>query len=152
MKRLAREWIRKAEEDFAVAQREMRARTCPAYGAICFHAQQCAEKYFKARLCEGGKAVTKTHDLPTLLTELATLDASLQLLDPAARVLVDFAVRYRYPGAWASRAVARTALNHAKLIRETMRRTMGLAATTARKSRGGGARQKTSRGRTRKRK
>lgn len=133
MKPLTREWITKAEEDFAVAEREMRARKSPAFGAICFHAQQCAEKYLKARLCESGKTVTRTHDLPMLLRELASIDPSLVLLDPAARVLVDFAVRYRYPGASASRTTARTALNHAKLIRDMLRQSLGLGTGKARK-------------------
>lgn len=50
MKPLAREWVNKAEGDFATAAREMRARKSPNYDAACFHAQQCVEKYLKALL------------------------------------------------------------------------------------------------------
>ena len=50
MSPLTQEWVEKAEEDFRVATREYRARKHPAYNAACFHAQQCAEKYLKARL------------------------------------------------------------------------------------------------------
>jgi hypothetical protein len=39
---MADEWIRKAEADFATAQREYRARRDPNYDDACFHAQQCA--------------------------------------------------------------------------------------------------------------
>ena len=46
------EWIEKAEDDFAIAGRELRARNNSDYGAACFHAQQCAEKYLKAFLQE----------------------------------------------------------------------------------------------------
>ncbi len=52
MKLLTREWIDKAEGDFATASREIRVRKSPNYDAVCFHAQQCAEKYLKALLQE----------------------------------------------------------------------------------------------------
>ncbi len=52
MKPLTREWVEKAEGDFATARRELRARKDPNYDAACFHAQQCAEKYLKACLQE----------------------------------------------------------------------------------------------------
>jgi len=130
---LVREWIAKADEDYEVAQREMRVRKSPALNAICFHAQQCAEKYFKARLCANGGGVIRTHDLTALLNELVKSDPTLELLHPAAHALMHYGVRFRYPGASATRPEARTALSHAKLIRETLRRTFGLPAGTTAK-------------------
>jgi HEPN domain-containing protein len=56
MKPLTLEWVAKAENDFATALRESRVRKNPNYDAVCFHAQQCAEKYLKARLQEAGIA------------------------------------------------------------------------------------------------
>ena len=56
MKPLTKEWVDKAEGDFITARRELRARKAPNYDAACFHAQQCAEKYLKARLQEEGIA------------------------------------------------------------------------------------------------
>jgi len=50
MKPMTAECLAKAEGDFTMLQREMRARKDPNYDGICFHAQQCAEKYLKARL------------------------------------------------------------------------------------------------------
>lgn len=47
---LTREWVGKAEGDFASAGRELRARKLPNYDSACFHAQQCAEKLLKAAL------------------------------------------------------------------------------------------------------
>ncbi|TWT46257.1 HEPN domain protein [Phycisphaerae bacterium RAS1] len=135
MKPLTREWIAKAEEDFAVARREMRTRTHPAFGAICFHAQQCAEKYLKARLCESGTPIERTHDLAKLLAELAKSDAGLGLLAPAADGLTSFGVKYRYPGATASRADARGALRAATLIREAMRMKLGVPIAPKRRKR-----------------
>jgi HEPN domain-containing protein len=57
------EWISKAEDDWHVAQMSYRARKHPSYDATVFHAQQCAEKYLKARLEEAGIAFSRTHDL-----------------------------------------------------------------------------------------
>jgi HEPN domain-containing protein len=50
MKPLTSEWVEKAEGDFATAKREIRVRKTPNFDAVCFHAQQCAEKYLKALL------------------------------------------------------------------------------------------------------
>lgn len=54
MKPETREWVEKAEGDFRTARRELLAPDSPNYDAACFHAQQCAEKYLKARLVEAG--------------------------------------------------------------------------------------------------
>ena len=71
MNLLTLEWIEKAEGDFATAQRELRARKLPNYDAVCFRAQQCAEKYLKAMLQEAGIVFGKTHNL-IILFELFT--------------------------------------------------------------------------------
>ena len=55
MKPLTAEWVQKGEDDFIVTQKMFRARKQPVYDAVCFHAQQCAEKYLKAYLQELGK-------------------------------------------------------------------------------------------------
>jgi HEPN domain-containing protein len=47
MKQKTREWIKKAEGDYKIAAREMRTKNL-VYDAVCIHAQQCLEKYFKA--------------------------------------------------------------------------------------------------------
>jgi len=67
MKVSTREWIDKAEEDFAVATTLARPRKKPLWGPVCFHAQQCVEKYLKARLNEASLAFHKSHDLEHLL-------------------------------------------------------------------------------------
>lgn len=48
MNGLLREWVDKAEGNYATAERELRARKFINYDAVCFHAQQMAEKYLKA--------------------------------------------------------------------------------------------------------
>jgi HEPN domain-containing protein len=42
---------------------------CP-FDTVCFHAQQCAEKYLKALLLQAGSEPPKTHDLRLLLQRL----------------------------------------------------------------------------------
>ena len=60
MKSLTREWVNKAEGDYATAGRETRSRKVPNHDAACFHAQQCVEKYLKALLQECGIAFGRT--------------------------------------------------------------------------------------------
>jgi HEPN domain-containing protein len=50
MKPITQEWVNKAEGDFATAQRELQVQQSPNYNAVCFHSQECAEKYLKACL------------------------------------------------------------------------------------------------------
>ena len=73
MNSLTREWVDKAEADFQTVQRELRARKCPNLDGACFHAQQCIEKYLKARLQEAGIPFPKIHDLSRLLDVLLLL-------------------------------------------------------------------------------
>ena len=110
MKPITLEWMDKAEGDWFSAQREVRARKHPNYDAACFHSQQCAEKYLKARLQEGGTAFKKTHDLVNLLNLVLALEPAWNLLRPGLLILTDFAVDYRYPGTAATKAEAQDAL------------------------------------------
>ncbi len=66
MKQLAKEWLNKADEDFRVAERELAAEP-PAFGAVCFHAQQAVEKGMKALLVDLDVDFPRTHDLKFLL-------------------------------------------------------------------------------------
>lgn len=61
MNDVIREWIEKAEGDFATANREIIVKDKPNYDAVCFHAQQCSEKYFKALIIECGLIPSKVH-------------------------------------------------------------------------------------------
>ena len=59
------EWVEKAESDYRVALRESQATDPPEPDAVCFHAQQCVEKYAKAFLVERGVDFDYTHNMPT---------------------------------------------------------------------------------------
>jgi HEPN domain-containing protein len=62
MKAATREWVDKAEADHAVALLLRRSRKKYSRDIVCFHLQQCVEKYLKARLEEAAIAYPKTHD------------------------------------------------------------------------------------------
>lgn len=47
---VTREWVTKAENDLRVAVYLLEPRVDQPTEAVCFHAQQCAEKYVKALL------------------------------------------------------------------------------------------------------
>lgn len=126
MKPITQEWIAKAEGDFAVAQREIRARKNPSYDAACFHSQQCAEKYLKARLQEAGINFGKTHDLTNLLGLVLSVEPTWNTLQQDLIVLTDFAVDYRYPGSLAGKTEAQDAVKRCRRIRRTIRQTFGL--------------------------
>jgi len=120
------EWVAKAEEDSDVLERESRARRRPAYSAIGFHAQQCAEKYLKARLCEAGREPGKVHDLTILLDQVADLEPAWELMRADLRFLTDFAVSYRYPGWTADRKTALDARQRCRTFRRAARLALGL--------------------------
>jgi HEPN domain-containing protein len=76
MKPITQEWVDKAEGDFATAQREINVEDKPNYDAVCFHSQQCIEKYLKACLQENNIAFGRTHDLTKLLDAFLTVEPS----------------------------------------------------------------------------
>ena len=96
------------------------------YDAVCFHAQQLAEKYLKAFLQEHGITIPYTHNLTDLLLLCVPIDASLMSLDPDLRSLNGYAVRFRYPGQTANRTDAKDAFKAASDIRKLLRQKLGL--------------------------
>ena len=123
---LVREWVQKAEADFSTAAREFRVRKNPNHDAVCFHAQQCAEKYLKALLQERKTVFGKTHSLIALLELLLPVDKSRELFRSDLHRLSAFAVHVRYPGESADRRMAQEALQSARAIRLASRRQLGL--------------------------
>jgi len=82
MKQLTRQWVKKAEDDFQSVQRELAARKRPNLDGACFHAQQCIEKYLKARLQEAGIAFPRSHDLGHLLDLVKAVEPLWECLRP----------------------------------------------------------------------
>jgi HEPN domain-containing protein len=123
---LTREWVDKAEGDWGSLGREMRARKAPNHDSACFHAQQCAEKYLKARLQEAAAAFPKTHDLMALLVLVLPLEPQWNVLYAPLFRLKTYAIQYRYPGASASKADVRTARRDCRAVRDAVRLSLGL--------------------------
>lgn len=94
-----RPWVELAEEDFKIATHEMEAGRDAPFGGICFHAQQCVEKYIKALLVLHAVDFPKIHDLEVLLGMVRAVAAPEMGVDDVLP-LNRYAVEARYPGDW----------------------------------------------------
>ncbi len=108
------------------AQREYRARNRPNYDAVCFHAQQTAEKYLKAWLQEADKVIPRIHNLVELVSLCLEVDPTFSILELELRGLDSYAVRTRYPGQNANKEEARKAIETSKNVRVFIRKKLGL--------------------------
>ncbi|MFN9610666.1 MAG: HEPN domain-containing protein [bacterium] len=88
-------WIRFAEEDWDDAQ--ILARSGGKPRSICFHAQQCIEKLFKAELMRLHAIVPRTHNLRELSDLVHEADDSWQATSIDLNRLSLAAVDLRYP-------------------------------------------------------
>ena len=90
-------WIKKAENDRRNAEHTLTLqKDCP-FDTVCYHAQQCAEKYLKALLLYEGIVPPRIHDL----AELRDLYPSAEELEEEIKdyeELILFAVEVKYPG------------------------------------------------------
>jgi len=131
VKLVGAEWVAKAEEDLSNATHTLKlGPACPT-STVCFHAQQCAEKYLKAYLASRAVSFPKTHEIEQLILLMpGNVRPSLGVEEQA--LLTEYAVGPRYPG-WrdiplseARRAVtlARRVRNHVRslLPKEALRR------------------------------
>lgn len=128
MKGTAREWTDKAEADFSTASRELLAPDSPNFDAVCFHAQQCAEKLMKALLIHLGIVPPRTHDLTELDRLLAPVCPDWSWPVQELRFLTRAAVDFRYPGESADREEATESLDIASRLRAKLRVLLGLSA------------------------
>lgn len=125
MNPLALEWVQKAEGDYTVAQL-LSSAGAPVHDAVCFHAQQCIEKYLKAWLQEAGVAFRRTHDLEELLDLIVPTIPAWDSWRPDFIALNTHAVEFRYPGRSASPQQAQDALTMCVQVRQTIRSSLGL--------------------------
>jgi HEPN domain-containing protein len=125
MKKLTREWVQKAEGDYVQATQNYRSAH-PVYDGVCFHCQQCAEKYLKALLQELGLPIFHTHDLEALRVQLLPHHPSLRSFRRGLEFLTDFAVDVRYPGKKARKRQATAALRWAGRVPTEARTLLGI--------------------------
>jgi HEPN domain-containing protein len=126
MRGISLEWANKAEGDFATALREFAVREDANYDAVCFHAQQCAEKYLKAALLEKGIAFGKVHDLEVLLDVALDAFPIWESFRAESQMLTQYAVQFRYPGESADKEEAAGAVRSMKTVRGQIREGLGL--------------------------
>jgi HEPN domain-containing protein len=82
---LVRNWITKAEHDLKIAGSELKTED-PARDMICYHYQQCAEKYLKAWLIASGIEPRRTHNIHLLLEQCAVCEPGFFVLIEKAQV------------------------------------------------------------------
>ena len=111
------QWVSKADHDFRNAEYTLTLQEDCPFDTVCFHAQQCAEKYLKALLLQAGGEPPKTHDLRLLLQRLPADQAVLFRMEDMVE-LNRYSIEARYPGEWEeiSRAEAERAVMLARAV------------------------------------
>jgi HEPN domain-containing protein len=132
---VTREWLEKAEGDYQGALDLRRTRRPSNRDLVCYHCQQAAEKYLKARLVEAGLGIPKSHDLVLLLDLLKAVEPLWQSLRQPLAVLSAYAVEIRYPGVHADAAQVREAVRITERLRATVCETLGAGYAKRRKIR-----------------
>ncbi len=115
------EWVEKAEHDFSAALMLHSKRAKPLHDIVCFHTQQCAEKYLKAFLMSANRPFSKTHDLSALLKEVLKEDGAFALTQDLLKILNVYSVEVRYPGDEPDRKEAIRAIKAMKEVRTFVR-------------------------------
>jgi HEPN domain-containing protein len=94
---VAKEWATKGDNDLKNAVHTLKlGKECPT-DTVCFHAQQCVEKYLKAFLVALEKQFPRTHDIETLIS-LIPKGIRINLTIEEQRRLTEYATVLRYPG------------------------------------------------------
>jgi HEPN domain-containing protein len=128
--RLVQQWVTKAEHDLQNAAHTLRLGDSGPLDTVCFHAQQCVEKYLKALLSLHEIDFYRTHDISVLLV-LLPIHLRPELTPEEQARLGDYAVVMRYPGDYepVSLAEAEQAVKIARRVRTQVRQRLPKAST-----------------------
>jgi len=123
-----RAWIKKAESDLKTAEHTLTLKERCPFDTVCFHAQQCAEKYLKAFLVYRSIDFPKTHDIRLLMQRVLAdvrLGVSIEEVIPLNR----YTIEARYPGNWEpfDRKEAEDAVSIARKVRKAVRANLPMA-------------------------
>jgi HEPN domain-containing protein len=120
--RLVRQWLEKAENDLRNAEHTLTLKDDCPFDTVCFHSQQCAEKYLKALLAFFSVDFPNTHDL-IFLKKSAMEVVSISMDSVELQTLNRYSVESRYPGEWEpiTRTEAEKAVNTARQVRDVVR-------------------------------
>ncbi len=125
-RKLVAEWVQKAEGDFQAATRMLRWRKNPQPDLVCYHCQQCAEKYVKAFLQQHNVDFPWIHNLIRLNELCLAIDGSFIQIQSHLEHLNPFEAETRYPGHFANVDDARVAVATMKKVREFVRAKLNL--------------------------
>lgn len=120
------EWITKAEADWELAQIARASGNPKLLDGVVFHAQQCVEKLFKARLIQLEQIIRKTHDLASLSSSLGQADQSWSWDEGELDDLSDAGVMNRYPGFDTSREEMEELIAVAATLRQALLKSLAL--------------------------
>ena len=120
MNPLTLEWAQKAERDYAAIALHQQA-AAPDFDTICFHAQQCIEKYLKAWLQEANIPLPRSHDLLVLLGLILPIIPSWHVWQSDLSVIAPYAVEFRYPGKSATAENVQQAVHICTEVRHAIR-------------------------------
>ncbi len=132
MNPLTLEWIEKAEGDYTTVELLLKS-PISSKDVICFHAQQCIEKYLKAWLQEANIPAPRTHKLEELLNLIVPTIPDWQTWRPDFSTLSNHAVDFRYPGKSASEENAEHAVNTCNMVRDALREALKLPQDSSEK-------------------
>lgn len=113
-------WILKADHDLKTGKDELMTES-PATDMVCFHMQQCVEKYLKAFLVYSQREITRTHNIALLIQNCMDINIEFkQLSELGADVLSVYAVEARYPDDFymPEQEEARSAVKMAEKVKE----------------------------------
>ncbi|MCG9130966.1 HEPN domain-containing protein [Candidatus Poribacteria bacterium] len=126
MNQLTLEWIQKAEGDYDAIKLHRQVAS-PNFDFICFHAQQCIEKYLKAWLQEANIRFSKTHDLESLLDLIVPTISAWDAWRVDFSTVSDHAVDFRYPGKAVTAENAQHAVQICNKVRQAVRSELKLS-------------------------
>jgi HEPN domain-containing protein len=119
---ITREWMSKAENDLKTAAHTLKlGADCPT-DTVCFHAQQCVEKYLKAALVVLETPLPRIHDIEALI-DLMPKHVRVSLTVEQQRRLTEYATVMRYPGPYepVTLSEAKEAVKLARRVRREVR-------------------------------
>ena len=125
MNPLTLEWCQKAERDYAAITLHQQVES-PDFDLICFHSQQCIEKYLKAWIQEANIPFPKSHDLMGLLAMITPSIPIWQTWQADFQIISPYAVEFRYPGKSATAENAEHAVKTCKTVRDAVRKSLKL--------------------------
>jgi HEPN domain-containing protein len=119
---VVREWIVKADHDLTAAAQILKLGKAAPVETVCFHAQQCVEKYLKAILVYRSIPFPKSHNIRVLMA-LVPRRSRPALEEDLQDRLTEYASTARYPesGLDITLTAARKAVALARRVRREVR-------------------------------